>query len=225
MSEPTKFGKFMKIVGIIVLGLTAIFHLIGGAGTTCAALGAENYDSMQGLVPFKWLYQIYVVLTIGIGVYGVRAVIRFARSKPGSYRYAVMILIVGALVTGAHVVTSRVLRGASMPNDGRLYMNILALIVFLLFNIPKLRAAMALDSGKNDIGSEGGLGAAFVLMGLMILTVQYWAGPTHTWGGVNYADVWHDVLFGMGWLFNLSGMALILRSVFKKQPSLAEASA
>ncbi len=82
MSEPTKFGKFLRIVGLILLSLTAIFHLMGGIGTTCVALGAEKYDSMAGIIPFKWLNQLFVVVTIAIAVYAIRATIRFARSKP-----------------------------------------------------------------------------------------------------------------------------------------------
>ena len=79
MSGPTKSGRVLKIVGIILLGLTAVFHLLGGVGTTCVALGAENYDTMLGIVPYKWVYQLFVVGTTAIAVLGIRATIRFAR--------------------------------------------------------------------------------------------------------------------------------------------------
>lgn len=215
MSVPTKFGKVMRIVGIILLGLTAVFHLMGGIGTTCVALGAEKYDSMTGIVPFKWLYQLFVVVTIGIALYAFRATIQFARRKDKAYKNAVIVLVVGVVITGIHVAASQMLRGKSMPNDARLYMNILTLIVFLLFRISKLRDAMALDSSAGT-GDGSGLGAAFILMGLTVLTVQIWAGPTHTFDGVNYADVWHNELLAVGGLLIFIGIPFILKAIFKE---------
>ena len=74
-------GKFLRILGLILLGLTAFFHLMGGIGTSCVALGAEKYDSMVGIVPFKWLYQLFVVTTIAIAIYAIRATVRFGKAK------------------------------------------------------------------------------------------------------------------------------------------------
>lgn len=209
MSNSTTFGKVLRVIGIILLGLTAAFHLLGGIGTTCVALGAENYDTMIGIAPFKWLYQFFVIATVGIAIYAIRCTIAFARSKEKSYRDALLVLIIGAVLTGVHVLSSQLLRGASMPNDARLYMNILTLIVFSLFSIRPLREAMALGASSGGSVGGTGLGAAAVITGICTLTVQLWAGPTHTFNGINYADVWHVQLTTVGWSLILLGIGLI----------------
>jgi hypothetical protein len=38
-----------------------------------------------------------------------------------------------------------------------------------------------------------------LLSGLLTLTTQYWAGPTHMFAGINYADAWHTELAFIGW--------------------------
>jgi hypothetical protein len=216
MTGPTKFGKAVRIAGIILVGLTAVFHLMGGIGTTCVALGAENYDSMVGIVPFKWLYQIFVVVTIGIAVFGFRSTVQFAKNKDSAYKNAVIVLVVGVVVTGIHVIASQILRGKSMPNDIRLYLNILTLIVFLLFRISRLRNAMGMDGGPGK-GGASELGATFILMGIAALTVQIWAGPTHTFNDINYADIWRNELMAFGWILVIIGIPIIYGAIFKDQ--------
>jgi hypothetical protein len=44
-------GKFLRFVGILLMGLTAAFTIMGGAGTTCVALAAENWPSMAAITP------------------------------------------------------------------------------------------------------------------------------------------------------------------------------
>ena len=217
MSEPKKSGRVLRIVGVILLGLTAVFHLLGGIGVTCVALGAENYETMLGIVPYKWVYQLFVVGTIAIAFLGIRATIQFARGRDGSYRRVMIFLIIGAVVTTLHILISRVLRGSSMPNDARLYMNLLTLAVFLLFQIPGVKETLALDQASGSSGGGSGLGAAAIVMGFTTLTVHIWAGPTHTIGGINFADVWHTQLLVIGWGMILLGIGLILRSVARLQ--------
>ena len=107
---------------------------------------------------------------------------------------------------------SRMLRGSSMPNDARVYMNALTLIVFALFNLKKARQALGLDAPGGADASGGGVGAAFTVMGVIALTVHLFAGPTHTWGGINYADVWHTELQFAGWGLVLLGIGWIAAS-------------
>jgi hypothetical protein len=222
MSEMTKFGKVLRWVGVILLGFTGFFHLMGGAGTSCVALAAEKYDSMTGIIPYKWAYQLFVVVTLAIAVYTIRATIRFARGKPKSYLQAVVILIIGAVVTAIHVFTSRALRGSSMPNDARLYMDLLTLVVFLLFSIPGIRNQMNLNGGNGQEDGGASIGSAFILMGAIALTIHIWMGPTHTWSGVNYADVWHTELTFVGVGLLLAGIPLLLNAVFARHRKAEE---
>jgi len=46
-------------------------------------------------------------------------------------------------------------------------------------------------------------------MGICTLTVHIWAGPTHTFGGFNFADVWHVQLLIAGWGMVLGGTGVI----------------
>ena len=215
MTGPTKFGKFLRIVGMIFLGLTAIFHLLGGIGTSCVALGAEKYDSMAGIVPYKWAYIFFVLSTIAIGIYGVRATIRFSRNKAKSYRDSIIFLAMGIVISTIHMLTSRALRGSSMPNDARVYMNALTLIIFAFFNWKKLREAMALDSSPDSASGNGGLGVTLVIMGLTTLNIHLFVQGTHTWNGINFADVWHTQLQMAGWGLVIAGVFSILITLFK----------
>jgi uncharacterized ion transporter superfamily protein YfcC len=70
-------------------------------------------------------------------------------------------------------------------------------------------------------------GLAAITCGAIALTIQYWMGPTHTIGGVNYADVWHLPLQIIGWVLVLGGMAALLQKtgVFMRLPSSKAAEA
>ena len=72
MTDQQRPSKLGRIVALILMGLTVFVTLMGGIGTTCVALGAENYDSMVGLVPYKPLYQVLVVLSVAAGIWGIR---------------------------------------------------------------------------------------------------------------------------------------------------------
>ena len=197
----------MRFVAILLMGLTAIFHLLGGAGTSCVALFAEKWESMAGIVPFKWLYILFVLVTLVIAVYAVRATIQLARAKAGSYRSALGILVVGLLVSGAHMAASEILRGSSAPTSMRVYLNALTLVVFLLLRIPGIYEKIGFEDVFSGSDRGAAAGGAMILMGVTTLTVHLWAGSTHTWAdGVNYADVWHGQLTAVGWLLVVAGL-------------------
>ena len=206
-------GKIMRIVAIILLGLTAVFSLLGGIGSTCVAFAAEKYPSMSAIVPFKWLYILYVILTIAASLYAVRATVNLVRNKPGAYRQAIIAILACLILATAQVISSRLLRGKSMPNDMRVYVSFLALIVFLLLRIPGIWQQSGM--GRSDAGDGPGLaaGTALFLGGVTVLTVHLWAGPTHTFGGVNFADVWHTQLAILGWVLVAASLALFGRGL------------
>ncbi len=198
LSKPTMLGKALRIAAIILFGLTVVFSLLGGIGTSCVALGAEKYASMRALVPFKWLYLIFVVLTIAASLYGIRALIGLVKNRLAAYKEALWALLACLLLAVAQVVASRLLRGKSMPNDMRVYISLLTLIVFLLLRIPRLWSQAGMGNPGGDAGSLAA-GASLFIGGVVVLTVQWWAGATHTWEGVNFADVWHWQMAVLGW--------------------------
>ncbi|KAA3663940.1 MAG: hypothetical protein DWQ04_08230, partial [Chloroflexi bacterium] len=104
------------------------------------------------------------------------------------------------------------------------YATLVTLIVFLIFRIPSVWSQF--NRSNDDDTSGMGAGVAMIVSGIIVLTVQYWAGPTHMISGINYADVWHSVLAIVGWGATLGGAVLLGNVVLRKplpQPKLAEA--
>src|SRR3990172_9390079 len=117
MSANSSFAKFLRSLGIVLIAFTGGFTLLGGIGTTCAALFPTKYDSMVALAPFQWLYILFVLTGILLGVMGIRATIMLIRAADKSYRDALVALIAGVVIGIIHIAVSRALRGKSMPVD------------------------------------------------------------------------------------------------------------
>ena len=210
MSRNTWWGKTLRFIGILLMGITALITIASGLGTTCVALNPTGFgESMAKLAPFQWLYFIFVIVTTAIGIMAARAAILLVKGKPNAYRSSIIALVSGLVVGVIHMLVSRGLRGKSMPVDGVVYATLLTLIIFLLFRIPRVWQGMYYG-GDNSVNKTDKLSAAIALLvtGLLTLTVQYWAGPTHTWGGKNWAEAFEftRILMGLGQL--LGGIAL-----------------
>jgi hypothetical protein len=205
------WGKTLHFIGILLMGITSLFTIASGLGTTCVALNPTGFgESMAPLAKFQWLYIIFVIATTAIGFMAARAVFLLAKGKSNSYRYAIIALVLGIVVGGIHMIVSRNLRGSSMPVDGVVYTTLLTLIVFLIFRIPPLwKGVEYYSEGKGD--KSGPLSAAITLFvtGILTLTVQYWAGPTHTWGGTNWAETFEITRILMGLSLLLGGIVLL----------------
>jgi hypothetical protein len=202
-------GKVLRFAAINLFGLTVAFHLLGGIGTSCVALAAEEFDSMVAIAPYKWLYQLFVIITLAASIYGLRAMIALIKGRQNAYRDAMIFLALILVISGAHMAASQALRGKSAPTDMRVYFTLLTLAFFLLLRVPCLWAAV--DFTRRG-GGEGGsaAGVALILSGAMTLTVGGWAGPSHIMnGGVNYADAWHASLGLVGWALVLVGAGLL----------------
>jgi len=209
-SQNPWWGKTLRTAGIVLLSLTAAFTLLGGAGTTCVALNPTGYGGkFAGIAPFQWLYVVFVLVTIAIGVMGIRAAVLLFNGARHAYRWAVLALAAGTLVGAIHMAVSRALRGGSMPVDMVVYMTIFTLTVFLLFRLPGVRQAVQLEKpavGTKQDNSASAL--ALAATGLLSLATQFLMAPTHTIGGVNYADAWHAALTTVGAALLLAGTAL-----------------
>ncbi len=204
------FGKVLRIVGIVLMGITAVFNLLGGVGTSCVAIDATRYESMIALADFQWLYILYVVAGVVLGIMGIVATRALIKGKSNAYRLTMITLALSLVVGVVHILTSRALRGSSMPVDAVVYVTALTLVVFLLFRIPGIWNKVNL-SRPDDHTSGLGAGVAMIVAGAIVLTVHIWAGPTHTINGVNYADVWRGPLMIIGWGLALAGAALLGR--------------
>ena len=209
MLKNSFFAKFLRFIGIVLMALTGGFTLLGGIGTTCAALFPTKYDSMTALAPFQWLYILFVLTGIVIGIMGIRAAILLIKGTDKSYRDALISLIAGVVIGFIHIFVSQALRGKSMPVDAVVYTTVFTLIIFLLFKIPIIWQGV--DFSKGDAKSNKSAGsAAAILLGLMTLTIQYMMASTHTWDGVNFANVFNTSLTLIGGGLILAGLGLFV---------------
>ena len=105
-----------------------------------------------------------------------------------------------------------------MPVDGVVYINVLTLVIFLLFQLPKVREmSLFKTETADDATAAGGLTAC--VAGLLVLSVQMWAGPTHLLEGINYADAFHNALLGIGSILILVGLTLLIKALlFQSTP-------
>ena len=141
--------------------------------------------------------------------------------KKKAYNNTIIALILGLVVGITHMVTSRNLRGSSMPVDAVVYTTILTLIFFLIIRIPSIWAAVNFEKETSD--SKEASGAAAIVMGFLVLTIQYLMSSTHTIGGINYADAWHLVLNIIGGgLVVIGSVALFLPEKFTLRKTVQE---
>ncbi len=210
MSRNTWWGKTLRFIGIVLMGFTGGFTLLGGIGTACAALFPTKYESMTALAPYQWLYILFVLAGIAIGIWGIRATINLVRGSSDSYLTSVKALVAGVAVGGFHVYVSRLLRGKSMPVDAVVYTTLLTLIIFLMFRIPGIWQGVNFEKGDIRSNRSAG-GTAAILLGAMTLTIQYTMASTHTWDGVNYANAFNTSMTLSGLVLLLFGLILLIR--------------
>lgn len=208
MSTNSFFAKFLRFTGIVLMGLTGGFTLLGGVGTTCVALAPTRYESMIALAPFQWLYILFVLTGIALGIWGIRATIMLIKGAEKAYRQALYVLIAGAAIGVIHIIVSRMLRGQSMPVDAVVYTTLSTLILFLIFRIPAIWKMVDFSKDNTQSKRPAG-GAAAILLGALSLTIQYTMGATHTWNGVNYADAFNVMMSTVGTLCLLAGIGLV----------------
>lgn len=206
------FGSALRVIAIILVSVAAAFTLLGGAGTSCVAFAAEKFgDSMAKLVPAKPIFQVLVVISLAAGIYGVLAIVKLVKGKPGSVRSVLIFLLVGGIASGVQYYYSLTLRGSTAPNNIRLYATVLALVVMLILQLPGLREKVDFERGGAGGGKSAAGGAALLLSGLLILTTSVWAAPTHVIDGYNTANELFWPLIIIGALCASGGAVLLSR--------------
>lgn len=210
MSDTKWWGKILRVLGIIFMGITAVFTLMAGIGTTCVAVAAKNFGpKMAAIAPYSWLYILFVLLTTAIGVYMVKALIGLLKKKPQAYRDSIISLVLGIIIGVIHMIVSRSLRGSSMPTDGVVYVTVLTLIVFSIFKIPGIWQEVHLDGTKPDDINRTAAAFTLLLCGIAVLTAPIWGASTHVFveGGQNWANAWPTQM-------NMIGILLLATGIF-----------
>jgi hypothetical protein len=221
-----KTGKVVRIVAIVMIGMTAAMNLLGGIGTTCAAFSNNVGYRMAfiELMDYRWLYQILVVTTILVGLAGIWATFRLVRGSPHIYRDILIILVVGTILGGVQYFASMALRGKAAPANVKFYLNVLTLVLFLVFRLPGIWNKLDLTSPGGKTETRTGVGLAAIVIGLLTLTIFMWAGPSHTFFNQNWTYVLFVPLILVGSGCTLWGVWLVgqtLSEVFSQEMSVA----
>ncbi len=210
-----KQAKLVRIVAIVGMGLTATMNLAGGIGTVCAAFFTKDYPPLWDIlrpVNYQWLYQTFMVVTIIIGLAGAWATFRLFRGGKNVYRNALVILLVGTVVAGAQMAASLSILGKAVPANVKFYINLVALIFFLVLRLPRFREHIDFSTpgDKTDLTAAGGFTA--IIAGSVLLTVIYWVGPSHIYEGQNWVDVLGTPLNIGGALLLLGGLVALIKA-------------
>jgi len=212
-----KTGKNLRIAGIVLMALTTAMNILGGTGTVCAAFLTKKYPMIDILRPvdYRWLYQTFMIVTVLIGLVGIWATIGLIRGKTRAYQNAVIVLVVGTLVSGIHFYASLSIRGSATPANMKFFANVITLLIFLVFGLPGMRQRVNF-SGPGDTTSQmtsGGLAA--IMVGILILSVRTWVGASHVYEGNNWVDVLNIPLVVSGSILITGGIGLLLRVVYE----------
>ena len=206
-------GKVLRTVGLIFFGLTTAMNLLGGIGTTCAAFLTRDYPPYWALIKEdkQLLYQGLVVTTVILGIVGIWVTVQLARGKKNAFRNALIVLVIGTILSGIQFYYSLQLFGKATPANVKFFSNVITLILFLIFLIPSIRERVSFskNGGIADKDTAGGLAA--IMTGIILLTTPIWAGPSHTYLGENWVNLLQTPLFISGILLIGGGIALFMR--------------
>jgi hypothetical protein len=191
-------SKILKIVAIVFMGLTAAMNILGGIGTVCAAFLTKQYPPMWALLDYQWLYQIVMIVTIGLGLGGVWATIKLIKGGETAYRNAVILLAAGTVVGAVQVIASLALRGKAVPANMKLYINALTLVLFLLLRLPGIRERVNFKTGDDHGAQSVASGLTAIVTGALVLSTAIWVGGSHVHAGFNWVMVLREPLIGCG---------------------------
>ncbi|OJX48159.1 MAG: hypothetical protein BGO78_12870 [Chloroflexi bacterium 44-23] len=219
--ETKKNNKVLRLIVIILVGMTAAMNLLGGIGTTCAAFLTKQFPPMWKLMDFQWLYQFFVVATTLVGIAGIWSLIKLIRGGKQAYKNALIVLVVGAVINIIHVVTSILLRGKATPADVVMVINLVTLAFFLFINTPGMRSKVNFDGKSNDSKTNLTGSVTAIVTGLLVLSTPLWAGPTHQFMGSNWVDLLITPLVVSGGSLLIGGSVSLIRIKLNERKQLA----
>ena len=209
-----KSSRGLKIFAIIFMGGTAAMNVLGGSGTVCAAFIKTYFYAFKPLydADIVWLYQVLMITTILTGIAGIWATVKMIRGGKKVFEWALIILVIGTILGGTQFITSMNVLGKATPANVKFFTNVATLLLFLVLRFTALKDKVDFSkaTGKADNNMAGGL-SAFV-SGLIVLSVFIWAGPSHTYMGENWVELYSGPIMFSGALMMLLGITLILRS-------------
>lgn len=219
----TRPNPFLRILGIVLLSLSALFTLLGGVGSTCIAFNPEKFgEKWAPFIAIKPIFQLLVIVSLAAAVFGIYALVRLIKGRRGAYWQSIVFLLVGGAASAVQYFYSMTLRGSAAPNSMRLYVTVFTLAVLLLMRLPGIWQRTGFAGKDGDSGARTGGGLALILCGLVAITCPLWAASTHFVNGFNTANVLFWPLTIGGALLLLAG-GLLLTPRPAPQPSVESA--
>ncbi|MCK5053055.1 MAG: hypothetical protein KAR65_02180 [Anaerolineales bacterium] len=208
----TSTGNTLKKLAIIFMGLTTAMNILSGVGTSCAAFLTKNFPMFWDIlrVDLLWLWQSFVVVTSLIGLAGVWSTVQLVRGKSNAYRNAMILLILGSIVNGIHVYYSQTVLDGILPIIFTLLANVITLVLFIILGTPGLREQIRFDSEGDPVTGATATGLTAFFVGVILISTSHWAGPSHTFDGVNLVHVLRIPLLAGGTIFSMGGLAILL---------------
>lgn len=205
-------GKILRVCAIVLMAMAAAMNILGGIGTSCAAFFTKNYPPYWVLikpVDVRWLYQTFVVTTLLIGIAGIYILVGLIRGGKHAYRNALIVLLIGTALNAIHYITSMNVIGKAAPANVVFFINLFALLFFLLFLIPGLREKVNFSKGGKHADKTTGGGIAAMVAGIVILSTSMWVGASHVYMGNNWIDVLALPIYVSGTILTLGGLILL----------------
>lgn len=207
-----KTARILWIVAVVAMGLTATMNLLGGIGTVCAAFLTEEFPPMRVLLDYQWLYQRLMLITIGVGIAGAWVTQGLFRGGPHAYRNAVAVLVVGSVLGELYMRASLELRGKMVPANMKFYTNLFTLILFLILGLPSIRQSVSFSRPRGRTEAAAAAGLAALVVGMVMLTVGWWVGASHTHNGTDWTDVLQPYLSIAGIAFASGGLGVFVKA-------------
>lgn len=199
----SKNKNIFRWVIIIFVGMAVLMNLAGGIGTSCVAFNLENYPAFSGIAGYEWLYQTFVVTTTIVGLVGCWIIVQMGKGRKNSYRNALIMLTIGAVIGGIHMYFSQLLLGKAVPANVKFFANLGALILLLALNLPGLKMHKSYFENGESKDKTIGMGVTAIVTGIAALTMPIWGGPSHTFDGINFVNA-------LGTEITITGIFLLL---------------
>ena len=153
-----------------------------------------------------------MILTILLGIAGIWATTKLIKGGNNVYRNVMIILTIGTILGGTQYFASLAIRGKGVPANIKFYLNLATLLLFLVINSPLLKTKIDFDKPIKKSGKTMAGGLAALISGLMVLSVFVWAGPSHTYQGDNWVEVFMIPILVNGIFLTVGGFVALMKS-------------
>ena len=202
----------------VLLGLTAVFAILSGIGTSCVAWGAANYEPFASLAPYGWLFQSLVFVNVLVGGAGVAEALLLVRRRRTPHTRSLALLMIFLATAVVQMYYSSSLREVSFfatpPTNIRFIFTSAVMVYFLVLRAAYRQASAVVPVPGFGASQRGAFGAFLLTAGTAIVTTPVWAGAGHMIDGYNFTDILLLPLSLTGGILIVGGVGMLARGAF-----------